>query len=331
MNQPSPERIMQVASGHWASRILASALHYDLFTHLSKEPCDADALAKRANISPRGAQALLDGVLGLGFVVKKGNAYQNGPEADTFLIKGKPTYLGFAGMANFDWMGWNTLNEAVKQGTSQNAMASYEVENLDFWEPLVTAIAPLAFPVAQAAAERLGLEKRGAFHMLDVGGGSGAYSAIWLGKNKEAKSTQLDWPKTNAIAKTFLKPFGVLDRVTFQDGNLLEADFGNAKYDYGIYSHMAHGFAADENIRVLKKFRKALKPGGTLVLADFVLDDNRTGHPMALMFYSNMLHATAAGRTYTEGEYRSWFKEAGFPEVEIQALLPQPVTLVYGR
>lgn len=116
-----------------------------------------------------------------------------------------------------------------------------------------------------------------------------------------------------------------------QDGNLLEADFGEDQYDYAIYSHIAHGLSAQQNKDVLNRLRRALKPGGVLVIADFVLDDDRCGHPMALMFYSNMLHSTEGGRTYTQSEYREWLVEAGFNEVELQSLEPQPVTLVYGR
>ena len=82
------------------------------------------------------------------------------------------------------------------------------------------------------------------------------------------------------------------------DGNLLEADFGENEYDYAIFSHMAHGLSPEQNKAVFAKFRKALKPGGALVVADFVLDEKRNGHPMALLFYANMLHSTEGGQTY---------------------------------
>jgi ubiquinone/menaquinone biosynthesis C-methylase UbiE len=331
MSQPTPERIMQIGSGHWASRILASATHFGVFTYLSKGALTADEVAKRAGISARGAQALLDGALGLALVTKKNGKYENTPEAELFLVKGKPSFLGFVGVSRLDWKGWETFDDSVKSGTSAHATASYETADNPFWGELVTAIAPLGFPVAEAAGERLGIAKRGAFTMLDVGGGSGVYSVVWLGKNREGKATQLDWGATNQIAKEFVKNFGVADRFETIDANCLEADFGNARYDYGVYSHMAHGFSEEENLKVLKKFRKAIKPGGTLVIADFVLDDDRQGHPMALLFYSNMLTNTLAGRTYTEGEYRRWLKEAGFAEAQVQPLAPQPVTLVYGR
>ena len=86
--------------------------------------------------------------------------------------------------------------------------------------------------------------------MLDVGGGSGIYSAIWLGKNPKGRATQLDWPNVNRIAEKYVARFGVADRFSTQDGNLLEADFGNALYDYGIFSHMAFTYFSALQFRI---------------------------------------------------------------------------------
>jgi len=328
---PNPELIMRYATGHWASQILSSAVHFEVFTHLDDGPTDAGALALRADISQRGAQALLDGVLGLGLVTLTDGKYANTIDSSTFLVKGKRTYLGFAGIAEFDWKSWENLNAAVKRGTTPRETPTYEEEEYAFWEKLVLAIAPLAHPAAEDAAAHLGIASRDAFHMLDVGGGSGAYSATWLSQNPGARATQFDWHNVNHIAEHYVDRFGVLDRFEMQDGNLLEADFGEDRYDYVIYSHIAHGLSAEQNQQVLGRIRKALKPGGVVVIADFVLENDRQGHPMALLFYSNMLHATEAGQTYTRGDYQKWLAGAGFPEVEVQSLAPQPVTLVYGR
>ncbi len=331
MSSPKPDKIMQIATGHWASQILNCALDCELFNHLEKSGATVGELAQRASISERGARALLDGTFGLGLVTKEGDSYHNSEEASMFLVKGQPRFLGFAAIADMDWPAWGDLKTAVKNGTMPEQANSYEVENFEFWERLVTAIAPLSFPIAEAAAEHLGVAQRGPFHMLDVGGGSGIYSAVWLGKNGEGRATQLDWPNVNQVARNFVNKFGVGDRFTTRDGNCLEVDFGDKQYDFGIYSHMAHGLSVAQNQNLLGKFRKALKPDGTLVIADFILDDDRRGHPMSLMFTANMLHATEAGSTYTKGEYEEWLRAAGFSGVEIQAFPPGPVSVAYAR
>src|SRR4029077_3188109 len=94
-------------------------------------------------------------------------------------------------------------------------------------------------------------------------------------------------------------------------------DFGAGKYDFAVFSHIAHQEAPADNVTIFRKFRKALKPGGTLVVNDFILNDDRTGHPFAMMFAAQMLVVTKDGFTYRQSDYRSWLSEAGFPAIEI--------------
>jgi ubiquinone/menaquinone biosynthesis C-methylase UbiE len=291
---------------------------------------NAAGLAKKASISPRGAQALLDGLAGLGLVNRSGGNYQNSPEAAFYLVKGKPSYLGGMAEVFMDEMPvWAKLPEAVRTGAPQAPNTADQVEN-PFWEILVPAIAALSAPVAQMAAERLGIGKAGAISWLDVGGGSGIWSATWLGANKQARGYQLDWPNVNRIAKGFVAKSGAGDRFETLDGDFHAADFGTAKYDIAIYGHIAHQESPAENVAIFRKFKKALKPGGTLLVNDFVLSDDRTGHPFAMMFTSQMLLMTKAGSAYSQKDYRSWLGEAGFTSVEIVPT-PSPATMIFAR
>ena len=72
-------------------------------------------------------------------------------------------------------------------------------------------------------------------------------------------------------------------------------DFGASKYDFAIFCHIAHQETPADNVAVFKKFRRALKPGGTLVVNDFVLNDDRTGHPFAMMFAAQMILVSKGG------------------------------------
>jgi len=244
-------------------------------------------------------------------------------------VKGKPSYFG--GMAEVfldDFTTWKNLPEAAKTGLPSAANTSEMADN-PFWHLLVPAIAALSFPVAQLAAERLGIAKAGNVSWLDVGGGSGVWSAVWLGLNKQANGTQLDWPSVNKIGHGYVGNFGVGDRFHTIDGDYHTTDFGSAKYDYAIYAHIAHQDSPAENLATLHKFRKALKPGGTLVINDFILNDDRTGHPFALIFAAQMLVVSKNGFTYRQADYRQWLGEAGFHSVDIVPT-PTPATLVFA-
>jgi SAM-dependent methyltransferase len=329
MTGPTPEKVMQVVTGGWATSILGAAAQHGIFTALEGNPADTETVAKKTGISVRGAQALLDGLTGLGFLTLSEGRYQNSADASAFLVKGKPSYLG--GMAEAflqDFATWQNLPEAAKTGLP-SARNTVEVADNPFWHVLVPAIAALSFPVAQMAAERLGVAKAGAASWLDVGGGSGVWSAVWLGANKQATGTQLDWPNVNKIGRGFVANFGVAERFQTIDGDFHTTDFGTEKYDYAVYAHIAHQESPDGNVAIFRKFRKALKPGGTLVINDFILNDDRTGHPFALLFASQMLVVSKDGFTYRQSDYRNWLAEAGFKSVEIVPT-PTPSTLVFA-
>ena len=174
MPGPTPDKVMQLITGGWAASILGAAARHGLFTALEGHPDSTEAIAKKVGISTRGAQALLDGLTGLGLVTASAGIYQNTPEASAFLVKGTPSYLGaMADVFLEDFSTWRTLPDAAKSGLPTAAQTN-EVPDNPFWHVLVTAIAPLSFPVAHLVAERLGLAAAGPISWLDVGGGSGS-------------------------------------------------------------------------------------------------------------------------------------------------------------
>ncbi len=327
---PTPERIMQLITGGWAAAVLGAAASHGVFNALEGGGGDADGVAAKTGISRRGAQAVLDGLTGLGLLTLSSGRYQNSSEASAFLVKGKPSYFG--GMAEVmtgSLTEWATLPEAVRTGNPTAVEITDKADNA-FWHLLVPAIAAMSFPVAQMVAERLGIEKAGAIRWLDVGGGSGVWSAAWLQVNPEARGTQLDWPTVNSIAKGFVSQFGVGSRFETIDGDFHSVDFGAAQYDYGIYGHIAHQETPESNVEIFRRFRKALKPGGTLVINDFVLNDDRTGHPFAMLFASQMLLASKGGNAWRRADYQAWLTEAGYSSVVFVAT-PSPATIVLGR
>src|SRR4051794_41310025 len=118
----SPERVMQVGMGFWASKALLSAIEIELFTELSGQPQDLETLRARAGLHPRAARDFFDALVALGFLERNGGVYRNAPESDTFLDKGKPSYVGgILEMANTRLYGfWGNLTEALRTGELQN-------------------------------------------------------------------------------------------------------------------------------------------------------------------------------------------------------------------
>ncbi len=103
--QLSPEHIMQVGMGFWASKALLSAIEMELFTQLAGHPQDLETLRARAGLHPRAARDFLDALVALGFLERADGVYRNTPDTDAFLDKHKPSYLGgILGQCSAVWL-----------------------------------------------------------------------------------------------------------------------------------------------------------------------------------------------------------------------------------
>ena len=64
------------------------------------------------------------------------------------------------------------------------------------------------------------------------------------------------------------------------------------------------------------------------MINDFVLDDQRSGHPFAMLFASQMVLVTKGGLTWRQSDYRQWLSQAGFTSVEfVDTHTPSTVVL----
>ncbi|KOV57737.1 class I SAM-dependent methyltransferase [Streptomyces sp. MMG1121] len=327
--QPTPDGILRLINGYWATGLIGAAAAHSVFTHLDNGADTAARLAARAKISERGAQTLLDGLVSVGLVELRDGAYRNTAEASAYLVEGRPACLTSFAQLKLTHMGsLADLPEVVRAGGPVKHPTT-EVADNPHWELVVPAIAAQSVPAATVAAEVLRLPEAGEVSILDVGGGSGIYSAVWLEANPKARSTQLDWQPINDIARRLLAERGLADRFTCLDGDFHTTDFGEAVYDIALYSHIAHQEGAEENIEVFSRLRRALKPGGALVVCDYVVEDDRSGPAFPLLFASEMLLKSNQGGTWRRSDYDGWLRKAGFEDVAFHSA--PPATLVVAR
>jgi ubiquinone/menaquinone biosynthesis C-methylase UbiE len=330
MTNPRPDRILRLINGYWTTGILGAAVSHALFTHLEAGADSAGELAARAGISERGAQTLLDGLVSVGLVEVRDGRYRNAADAGAFLVEGRPAGLSsFAELKLSQMANLADLPEVVRGGGPVTD-ATVEVADNPHWEKVVQAIAAQSVPVAELVADLLHLDEAEELSILDVGGGSGVYSASWLQRNPAACATQIDWAPINAIARRLLAEKGVADRFTCVDGDFHTTGFGTAAHDVAVYSHVAHQEGPEDNIAIFTRLREALKPGGTLVVNDYLVDEDRSGPPFPLLFASEMLLKSKQGRTWRRADYQAWLTKAGFQDVSFQPT-PSPATVVFAR
>ena len=189
---PTPDKVMQFITGGWVTAIVGSAARHGVFNVLEAGGDHAEGVAQKTGISLRGAQAVLDGLAGLGLVSQSNGSYQNSPEASAFLVKGKPAYIGGMAEVFMDAMtDWARLGIAVKCGKP----ARIEHVGHGRQRVLASSCSSNGRTVLPRRSDGGGTARRrrrpDRVNWLDVGGGSGVWSAVWLGANKQAngKST----------------------------------------------------------------------------------------------------------------------------------------------
>jgi hypothetical protein len=330
MSESPLELLLRHAYGFWGSAILAAAFKHRVFTHLFEGACTPHELAAGASISLRGSQAILDGLVGLRLIEKKVAGYEISPQLVRFLLPNSSEYIGgYADVILSTLADWSRLPDAIASGQPVHRQERADPHN-SFWSNMVRAVAPLGFAPARAAAERLCVVDRSDFSMLDVGGGSGAYCAVWLGMHPNGLCTQLDWPNVNAIAREYVAGFGHADRFETIDGDMERIELAPESFDYVVYANVAHGLSVDRNVAMLRRLRSWLKADGTLIIVGLIPDDDRSGSPLVLMASSNLLLNTEEGAIYVRSDYHAWLTTCGYSAIQFDSVTGLPFTLVYA-
>jgi 3-hydroxy-5-methyl-1-naphthoate 3-O-methyltransferase len=326
----NPQRIFQMAFGYSAPLILETAVQHGIFDALERKPQTAQELAAATAISLRGARILLNGLIAIEMVARGADGrYTLTPESSAFLVSGKPGYFGgmLKHVSKQLLPKWMRLTEIVKTGKPAQAV-NQEGEGSTFFADFVEAIFPNSYPAASAVADHLNVAAASRpVKVLDLAAGSGVWGIALAQKSPRVNVTAVDWPGVLPVTKKVAARFNVVDRFTFSSGDLASADFGSA-HNIATLGHILHSEGEARSRSLLKKTFAALAPGGTIVIAEMLPDDDRLGPPHALIFSVNMLVNTDQGDTYTFAEIAGWLKEAGFVSPrKLETPGPSPVIL----
>jgi SAM-dependent methyltransferase len=321
-----PDEIAGPLRAFMESRVLLTALELDVFSAVGAG-ATAAAVASVGGTDAGATGRLLDALVSLGFLEKREGVFTNAPLAARFLAKGSRDDARDALKHNLSlWRRWSTLTDAVRAG---HAVGVTEMADRgdDWTVPFIAAMHRGAAERAPLVVRAVGTE--GVARMLDVGGGSGAYSIAFALARETLRAEILDLPAVLPIAEGHVAAAGLAGRVTTRPGDLRTDDLGSG-YDLVLLSSICHMLGPEENRDLLTRAARALAPGGRVVVSDFVLEEDGTGPRQAVLFSLNMLVGTPSGRSYRESEYRAWLIAAGLVDVA-RVRLPGPAHLMIGR
>ncbi len=326
----TPERIMQFAWGYIPTFVLEAAVRHRVFDVLDSGPKTLKETAAATGASERGLRTIMNVLVGLNFLAKtEAQQYTLTPESEAFLVSTKPGFHG--GILKHTSAQlipkWLKLNEIV--GTGKPAVAvNQEGAGSDFFQKFVVDIFPMSYPSALALAKHLALNQSGApVRVLDLAAGSGVWGIALAQSSEHVAVTAVDWADVLPATQETVARFGLTNRFAFRSGDLLTADFGSG-YNVATLGHILHSEGEARSKTLLRKTFDALASGGTIAIAEFLVNADRTGPVMPLLFAANMLVNTDEGDTYSFEEIRGWLTEAGFTDARLlESPGPSPLIL----
>jgi len=325
----TPERIMQFAWGYVPTMVLESAIHHRVFDVLDQGPKTLDETAAATGASRRGLRAIMNVLVGLNFLSKDGETYKLTPESEAFLVSTKPSFQGgiLKHTSGHLIPRWLRLNEIVKTGQPSVAV-NQEGDGTTFFQSFVMDIFPMSYPSATTLARHLELGKRGGpVKVLDLAAGSGVWGIALAQSAPNVSVTAVDWSGVLPATRSSVDRFGLTDRFTFTAGDLNTSDFGQG-YDIATLGHILHSEGEARSRALLRKTFDALAAGGTIAIAEFLVNPDRRGPVPSLLFATNMLVNTEEGDTFSFEEISEWLKDAGFVDMRLlDAPGPSPLIL----
>jgi len=318
----TPEPLAKLTTSMWAFRTLVAGLKLNIFEY-TKDSSTADEIAGKLNINVDPAERLLNVFVAMELIEKKDNRYTNLPISNKFLIKGIPTYYGdFILMVEESDNYWRQLDQSII--TNKPILDNH---NERLAKPFFTRA---MHNNAQAPANKLSeiFDFSNKKHLLDIGAGAGTFSIVLTNKYPNLKATAIEQKEVCKIIDEYINKEGDAKKIEVIGGDYFELDF--PKHDVALFGQIFHSNRIEENKTLLKKVFNSIEEGGSVIITEFLMDEDKSGPLFSALFALNMLKVTGKGNVYTFSQIKEWLIKIGFKNVEMKHLVG-PHTAIIGH
>jgi ubiquinone/menaquinone biosynthesis C-methylase UbiE len=331
--EPAVERraLSAVAYGFMASKALFAALEIDLFTRLAERGRTVAELAALTGVAEHRMRTLLRALAALGLVVAEDGGYGNAPASARYLVRGRGQELGeyfrlqvgrqiYPALVHLD-AGLSGAGGAFDTPTGMLA-------DPDEARSFTVAQHAGSLAAARVLAKRLDLGR--ARSLFDVGGGSGAFSIALCAANPRLRATVLDLPAVLTVAADQRATAGLADRIALLPGDATSTRWPDGQ-DVVLLSYLLSALDGEQIDLVLARAQACLRPGGLLVVHDFMLDDDGPGPQFAALWFLQYLAYHPGGVSFSAAELGERLRAHGFADPSAEALIPEITKVILTR
>ena len=322
--------ISRIAYGFMGSKALFSALNLDLFGRLAEGRKTFEKLVEETGVAPNRLRTMLVALTAVGLIVRDGNGYQNAPASERYLVRSAPAYFG-------DYYRFQIDRQIYPALLHLDAGMAGDLAHLAF-----DSLAGLTGDPQEAEAFTRGqhagsmgaalmlarkLDMGDASLLLDVGGGSGAFSIALCQRYPGLRATLLDFPNVIAVAERFVKEAQLQERIAYVNGDAIGTPWPNDQ-DVVLMSYLLSAVAESSIPLLIRKAWDALRPGGRLLIHDFMLDDEETGPALAALWFLQYLSGRIDGISFSAATLAVQLEAHGFQGTSDQVVIPEITKLI---
>lgn len=311
--------ISRIAYGFMASKVLFASLNLDIYSRLSGHPKTLQQLSRETGIVPSRLLTLLTACVGLGLLTINGETYADSPASETYLVRSSKGYFGDYFRFQIDRHVYPHLEQIDAALRGEATQSFYDLlEDQEEAEHFSRAQHVGSLGPATTLAKVVDLSD--CRTLLDIAGGSGAFSITLCGRYPQMRATIIDFPKVIDVAKKFVSESGLIRQIDFISGDALEVEWPENQ-DAILMSYLLSAVSEEAIGELIRKAHHVLSPGGLLMIHDFMLDDDRTGPTYAALWFTVFISNPEA-ISFTSTWLTEVTVEKGFGEIEVGDLIP---------
>lgn len=321
-------RLQTMSRAFIESAALFSAIDLGLFTSISNGNNTVPAFAADADITELNAERLMTMAASSGLITWLDDHYENADDVQRYLVKGGKGYAGpWLTFTRPGWKNWGELTQKLQNPESPTVIGSYDTMTVDNARTYHEATSSIGFGAGRRFSKQVDLSNRA--KLMDIGGGSGAYSIVAAQNHPNLTAVVFDLPPVVEVTKDFIKDNGVGDRVSTLGGDFTIDSFPE-NCDVAIMASNLPQYNREIISLVIKKAFDALLPGGEMHLIGEILDDDHSGPLDAAIWGLLEVMSNSTGLAHSRADCVSYFEKAGFADVQVIEFVPEILVRVCG-
>ncbi len=321
-------RLQHISRAYWQSGALFAAVELDIFTAISQGARTVPAIAQARDMPERQVRRLVTVLTAMGLLHKEGESFRNADDVERFLVSTSSRFAGpWILFTKPTWNPWGDLSRSLKQ-RDEAKLGLYENFTVEDARKYHEATYSIGMGAGRHFSRTVDLTGRR--HLLDLGGGSGAYSIVATQTYPGLRATVFDLPPVAEVAREFIARNNAADRVEAIGGDFTSDAFPEG-VDVVVMASNLPQYSADLIQLVVRKAFAALAPGGEMHLVGEALNDDRTGPLDPALWGLNEAVWGSTGEAHSEAECRAFFENAGFVDVKAEPFIPGVLSRIHGR